>query len=547
MKLQNQYRKLLSLGVLFFLSFQLYSQDPNFHIYLCFGQSNMEGQGSVEAQDQTVDSRFQLLQGVDCPNLNRTESFWYEAIPPLCRCWSGLSPADYFGRTMVEYLPDSISVGIINVSVAGCKIELFDKDNYQDYVATITADWLLNIIAEYGGNPYAHLVDMASQAQQDGVIKGILLHQGESNTGDQTWPAKVKVVYDNLINDLGLDPAEVPLLAGEVVHEDQDGTCASMNSIISQLPGTVNNSYVISSSGCTAASDKTHFDSEGYRVLGRRYGLKMLEILGIDTSDKPGTVSFFMEAECTEVGQNWQVRGDSSASNKAFVTITEGMESSLYAPEDSVDIVHIPFSVDTASVFTIHARVNCPGIKDDSFWVKLDDDRYRMLDGLITDGWEWRKFAEAELEVGEHQLAIAYRDDGPMLDKIHITNFLDSVGGIGEEALNICVPDTVTIDTLDGIQDNEFSAFSLSQNYPNPFSETTTISIELQQSTHVCLKVYNLLGEEVASLVNMELSAGKYQFEFNREELSAGTYFYTLSTDRGVLSRKMIVFDIRNL
>ena len=50
------------------------------------------------------------------------------------------------------------------------------------------------------------------------MIKGILLHQGESNTNDKDWPLKVKGVYDNLLNDLGLSAANVPLLAGEVVH-----------------------------------------------------------------------------------------------------------------------------------------------------------------------------------------------------------------------------------------------------------------------------------------------------------------------------------------
>jgi hypothetical protein len=52
-------------------------------------------------------------------------------------------------------------------------------------------------IAAYGGNPYAHLVEMAKLAQKEGVIKGILLHQGEANTGDNAWPSKVTRVYDS--------------------------------------------------------------------------------------------------------------------------------------------------------------------------------------------------------------------------------------------------------------------------------------------------------------------------------------------------------------
>lgn len=267
------------------LTTSAFCQDPDFHIYLCFGQSNMEGAGTIEAQDRTVDSRFRVMEAVNCSNLARTKGRWYTAIPPLTRCWSGLSPADYFGRTMVANLPLNVRVGIINVSVAGCKIELFDKDNYPAYVSTITADWLKNIINEYGGNPYGRLVEMAKLAQKDGVIKGILLHQGESNTGDYQWPAKVMRIYTNLINDLALDPAKVPLLAGEMVNADQGGACASMNYIIATLPKSLPNAHVISSKGCTDQTDNVHFNSAGYRELGKRYAIKMLSLQGITPTD----------------------------------------------------------------------------------------------------------------------------------------------------------------------------------------------------------------------------------------------------------------------
>jgi hypothetical protein len=85
-----------------------------------------------------------------------------------------------------------------------------------------------NIIKTYGGNPYQHLVDTARLAQKDGVIKGILLHQGESNNNDKQWPNKVKGIYDSLLTDLNLKPADVPLLAGGLVPADQKGACASM-------------------------------------------------------------------------------------------------------------------------------------------------------------------------------------------------------------------------------------------------------------------------------------------------------------------------------
>jgi len=255
--------------------------DPNFYVFLCFGQSNMDGAARAELQDSTVDSRLQVLEAVDCPDLGRVKGGWYTAIPPLCRCHSGLSPADYFGRTVVELLPAGVRVGIINVAVPGCKIELFDKDHYEAYAAT-APDWMKGMIKEYGGDPYRRLVEMAKLAQRTGVIKGILLHQGESNTNDSLWPAKVKVVYDNLLKDLRLQEGTTPLLAGEVVNADQGGVCASMNKIIAMLPAVIPNAHVISSAGCTAGGDHLHFNAAGYRELGRRYAAEMLSLLGVE-------------------------------------------------------------------------------------------------------------------------------------------------------------------------------------------------------------------------------------------------------------------------
>jgi alpha-L-fucosidase len=254
--------------------------DPNFYIFLCFGQSNMEGFPGIEEHDKTgVDDRFQVLATVDFPDMDRTKGNWYKAVPPLCRGNTGLCPADYFGRTLVANLPENIRVGVVNVSVAGCKIELFDEENYQAYAATAPS-WMTNIIKQYDGNPYQYLVDMAKLAQKDGVIKGILLHQGESNTNDKKWPDKVKGIYDNLINDLNLKAEEVPLLAGELVNADQEGACASMNAIIAELPQTIPNSYVVSSKGCISRPDHLHFTPAGYRELGERYGKKMLSLVG---------------------------------------------------------------------------------------------------------------------------------------------------------------------------------------------------------------------------------------------------------------------------
>jgi hypothetical protein len=277
--MKNNFGSIVVLVALFAFNTTASAQDPNFHIYLCFGQSNMEGAGRAEEQDKTVDERFLVLQAVDAPNLKRETGKWYAAVPPLARGRTGIGPADYFGRTMVAGLPKDVRVGLVNVAVAGCKIELFDEENYRAYAATVQP-WMTNIIKEYDGNPYLRLVDSGKLAKKDGVIKGILLHQGESNTNDKQWPQKVKRVYDSLIKDLDLDAAAVPLLAGELVNADQNGACASMNRIIAELPKTIPNAHVISSAGLPCRPDRLHFTTPGYREFGKRYAEKMLSIMG---------------------------------------------------------------------------------------------------------------------------------------------------------------------------------------------------------------------------------------------------------------------------
>ncbi|WP_299251869.1 endo-1,4-beta-xylanase, partial [uncultured Cytophaga sp.] len=251
----------------------------------------MEGQGPIEAQDQTVNSRFQVMQAVACTG--QPKNTWRTATPPIARCNTKIGPSDYFGREMIANLPANVKVGIVHVSIAGTKIEIFDKNNYQSYINGLSASdqYIKNIANEYGGNPYAKIVELAKLAQNDGVIKGILIHQGESNTGDQAWATKVKGVYTNLLADLGLNAANVPLLAGQVVDAAHNGLCASMNSIINNLPNTIPTAHIISSSGLGAQSDNLHFTTASYRTLGQRYAQMMLSLLPAQTGGTAPTVS----------------------------------------------------------------------------------------------------------------------------------------------------------------------------------------------------------------------------------------------------------------
>jgi len=264
--------------------------DPKFFIYLCFGQSNMEAGARPEEQDKVVDERFQMLAAVDNPRLNRTMGNWYIATPPINRPENAMGPVDFFGRTMVANLPKEYRVGVINVSVAGAKIELWQKDGYKAYLDS-AATWMQNICKQYEGNPYKRLVDMAKIAQKDGVIKGILIHQGESNSTDKNWPIKVKGIYDNLMKDLNLKPKDVPFLAGELKSAEEHGVCAAFNTeILPNLPKVLPNSYIISSKGVKGSGDQFHFNTEGMRELGKRFAIQMLKIQGFNYTEAPASI-----------------------------------------------------------------------------------------------------------------------------------------------------------------------------------------------------------------------------------------------------------------
>ena len=257
--------------------------DPNFYIFLCFGQSNMEGAARPEAQDlQSPGPRFLLMPAVDDPQRGRKMGEWCEAVPPLCRPNTGLTPADWFGRTLVASLPENIKIGVIHVAIGGIDIKGFLPDSIDSYVKTKAPNWMKGMLAAYDNNPYKRLVTLAKKAQKDGVIKGILMHQGETNTGDPKWAGMVKQVYDNLCGDLNLKPEEVNLYAGNIVQADGKGVCIGCKKQIDELPQTLHTAQVISSDDCTNGPDRLHFDAAGYRELGCRYGEAVARHLGFE-------------------------------------------------------------------------------------------------------------------------------------------------------------------------------------------------------------------------------------------------------------------------
>jgi len=294
--------------------------DPNFYIYICFGQSNMEGNATPEAQDKTgVNSRFQMMACVDFSNPKRTMGQWYPATPPLVRQGTGLGMADYFGRTMVEQLPENYKVGVIDVAIGGTSIDGFFTEKVENYLKG-QADWFLNYYKAYNNDPYGRIIEMAKKAQEVGVIKGILLHQGETDNGQQDWPLKVKEVYKRMLNDLGLKATDVPIFVGETEYADQGGACSYHNTVIAKIPEVIPTGHVISAKDIPGNGvDAFHFSAAGYRTFGKRYAEAVLDVM-----NHPEKYTKYWTIDERLTG------GLSALNGKTFAIINEAEQKAFY-------------------------------------------------------------------------------------------------------------------------------------------------------------------------------------------------------------------------
>jgi para-nitrobenzyl esterase len=145
-------------------------------------------------------------------------------------------------------------------------------------------------MSRYRGAGYANMYDAIIQnaklAQRaGGIIKGIIVHQGESGPGlnNIDWDELLKEIYDDMLSDLGLPPDSIPILLGQTWNGGSGNTGGALRSnevIQSILP----NAWVISSVGATGRTgqgqpDNIHFGSDGIQLLGTRYAEKMLELV----------------------------------------------------------------------------------------------------------------------------------------------------------------------------------------------------------------------------------------------------------------------------
>jgi hypothetical protein len=251
--------------------------DPNFFIFLTFGQSNMEGVPQPQAQDRVQDPRVRVLAYDNCANLGRVYNQWYTASPPLHACNNGVGPGDYFGKTLAAALPASVTIGIVPNAIAGVDIDFFRKG-----VRSARRNEFRIPPDNQRASAYDMIIERGRLAQQVGVIKGIIFHQGESDSGNPNrdqWVGKLQQIVRDLRTDLNL--GNVPFLAGELLYNARGGCCGdSLNPLVNSLPSMIDNAFAVSANGLGNV-DQFHFDLPGQRTFGERYGQIMLDALDL--------------------------------------------------------------------------------------------------------------------------------------------------------------------------------------------------------------------------------------------------------------------------
>jgi hypothetical protein len=233
------------------------ASGPVFHIFMLMGQSNMAGVAKSEPSDKNTDERLKVLGGC-----NQPAGQWNTANPPLSDCpgekgWNlsdSVDPGIWFGKTILAKLPAGDSIGLVGTAESGESINTFITGGSHHQM-------ILNKIAKAKTAPNARFA-------------GIIFHQGESDSGQATWPDKVVQLYNEVKQAFGVS-YEVPFILGEL---PQGGCCAGHNVRVHEAADKLPIGAWVSQDG-TKVMDEYHFDHASVVLMGQRYGDAMLKAL----------------------------------------------------------------------------------------------------------------------------------------------------------------------------------------------------------------------------------------------------------------------------
>ncbi len=174
---------------------------------------------------------------------------------------------------------------------------------------------------------------------------------------------------------------------------------------------------------------------------------------------------------------------------------------------------------------------------------------YDGYNGSDTDLYTWLNYGQIDtlFESTDSGSVAIMGFSAETLDPNATTEVYVGIATGVDEAEMLVNMDSVTakyealVTSVEGYSDQIPREFALHQNYPNPFNPSTSIRFEIPENEFVSLKIYNIVGQEIATLISENLNAGIYETNFNASELSSGIYFYTLVSGSKVLTNKMIL------
>jgi hypothetical protein len=237
-------------------SFPLPGKDK-LHLYLLLGQSNMAGRGKIAPEDKTPHPRVLVFT---------LQNTWEPAVEPITRDkprMLGVGPGLAFGKAMAEKEP-GVTIGLVPCAVGGTPLRRWQK----------------------GGDLYSNAVHRAKLAMRDGTLKGILWHQGESDSGTATNANSYSDRLAQMIRDIRTDLAcpDLPFVVGQIGEflydrgPEHSPYARVVNAALAALPTKVAGTACAPSQGLKHKGDQLHFDAASQREFGRRYSAEMLRL-----------------------------------------------------------------------------------------------------------------------------------------------------------------------------------------------------------------------------------------------------------------------------
>jgi hypothetical protein len=157
----------------------------------------------------------------------------------------------------------------------------------------------------------------------------------------------------------------------------------------------------------------------------------MLSIMGYE--------NISIETECSAVGSKLAIKMDPETSNGKYVTSTPETKTGTVSPIEESTFLQLKISVPKTDNYCLFGRFNNSSPENNSLWMKIDNEKFELVNDLKTNGWEWKLIKNYKLKAGKHTITLAFSENGGAIDKISLKNSTILPTGLGEEAVKECV------------------------------------------------------------------------------------------------------------